>query len=68
MAKKVIKPEASESAPKRGFKVVQLENVAAKDKDDVIFAEQGNPRYISHQVFPEGDGEFTIVFVYRTED
>lgn len=67
MAKKVIKPEAAETTAKRGFKVVQMENVAAKDKDDIIFAEQGDPTYISHQVFPEGDGEFTLVFVYRTD-
>ena len=68
MPEKVIPPEKDVPPEKRAFKVVQIENVKPERKDRLIFLAQGNPQYVSHQVFPEGDGEFTIVFVYRTDD
>jgi hypothetical protein len=70
MAKKPknIKPKAAKMAtvPKDQYDIVQIENVLPDEADRIIVTEQRtNPLFLYGQKIPEGDGEFTLILVYR---
>ena len=52
-------------AVKEEFKTVQIKNVPANEVDGLIAEETATKDVVSVQKHDEGDGEFTVVFVYR---
>lgn len=52
-------------AVKEQFKTVQIKNVPADEVDALIAEETATKDVFSVQKHDEGDGEFTVVFVYR---
>jgi hypothetical protein len=52
-------------AVKEQFKTVQIKNVPADEVDALIAEETATRDVVSVQKHDEGDGEYTVVFVYR---
>ena len=56
----------AKAAEKEQYEVRQIENVPEDEVDALIVEEQQtNPRFLFARAIPEGDGEFTVILVYR---
>lgn len=63
---KKIAAETFEKRPKEEYEVRQMQDVPAGEVDAFIVEEQRtNPRFLYAYKVPEGDGEFTLILVYR---
>lgn len=70
MAKKerkvATKTSVAEKPSKELYEVRHIENVSPDEVDQLIVEEQQtNPRFLWAEKLPEGDGEYTVVLVYR---
>lgn len=53
----------SESA-RTAYKTEILHDVAASDVASTVADRMQKPKYRSHVILPEDDGEFTLIFIY----
>ena len=47
------------------YKVDYIENVPEMDRIPIISREMGKQKYVGHHEYPETQGFWTLVFVYR---
>jgi hypothetical protein len=67
-AKRTVELSDVRMAPDAGHFIRRVENVPANQVDQMIETERAtNPRLISEQKSLEDDGEYTVVFTYRSE-
>jgi hypothetical protein len=51
-------------SPKTAYRTEILHDVAADDVAPTVADRMKKPKYRSHTILPEDDGEFTLIFIY----
>ena len=66
MAKKAAKKTTKKKTSRAiGYTTKIMRGIANADVPDVVAIEMAKPKYVSHNLLPEGNGKTTIIFIFR---